>query len=309
MDQDRLIAAYRQMSLIRAFETRLNQLFLEGAIAGTTHLCLGQEACAVGVCAALGPEDVLFSNHRGHGHLLARGADPGRLLAEICGSPRGYSGGRGGSQHIAIKELGFLGTHGITGGAIPLATGAALHKKLRREPGVAVVFFGDGALGQGVWHESANMAALWGLPVLYVCENNQYAMSSPYRHFSPVADAAERAKAFGMCSRIADGNDVAAVQAAAAECRALAEHTPQPVFLELKTYRQSGHSRGDQCLYRSREEEAEWQARDPLERARAQLAADSSWTPADDAVLAQDVQAEVARAEAFARNPEAPPHA
>lgn len=301
MSPSQWLAAYQQMSFIRAFEQRLDQLFMQGALAGTTHLCVGQEACAVGVCLALEAPDVLFSNHRGHGHLLARGGDPARLMAEIMGRPLGYSGGRGGSQHVAVRSIGFLGTHGITAGTIPLAVGAALEKKRQRQPGVAVPFFGDGACGEGILHESLNLAALWHLPVLFVCENNQYAMSSAHRTFSPVPNVADRAAAYGMRSLIADGNDMAAVYAAAAEARAYAVATPAPILLELKTFRVSGHSRGDQCLYRSRAEEAEWRARDPLALARAHLTAHAGWDDARQAALDAEVTAAVDAVERTAR--------
>ena len=296
---DQLRDAYRRMCLIRAFETRLNELFLQGIVAGTTHLSIGQEACAVGVCWALAPEDCLFSNHRGHGHLLARGADPGRVMAEIFGNPRGYAGGRGGSQHMAVKEINFLGTHGITAGTIPLAVGAALHKKRRREPGVAIVFFGDGAVGEGISYESFNLAQVWTLPVLFVCENNLYAMSTPHAKVSPVPDAAQRVAAHDMKRVVLDGNDVVAVARETGKCRQAIVAGSGPWFIELKTYRQCGHSRGDACEYRTREEEAAWRDKDPLSRARALL---PDWTDAADARLQAEVTAEIARAEAFARD-------
>ena len=300
------------MCLIRAFELRLNEIFLQGLVAGTTHLCVGQEACAVGTCFALAPEDVLFSNHRGHGHLLARGGDAGRLMAEIFGSPRGYSGGRGGSQHVAVKALNFLGTHGITAGSVPLAVGAALHRKVRKEPGVSVAFFSDGALGQGVLHESLNMAALWKLPVLFVCENNLYAMSSAHRLFSPVPHVADRAKAYAMANTIIEGNDVAAVYEGIAACRADMVKTPRPWLVELKTYRVSGHSRGDPCAYRSKDEEALWRQRDPLAWARRTLEAAGAWDAAAETALTAETAAAVAAAEQFARSvpqPEGAAHA
>ncbi len=287
------------MTLIRAFETRLNKLFLEGVVAGTTHLCIGQEACAVGTCAALTPADCVFSNHRGHGHLLARGADPGKVLAEIFGSPDGYAGGRGGSQHMAVKEINFLGTHGITAGTIPLATGAALHKKLHDEPGVAVVFFGDGAVGEGVFHESLNMAQVWELPVLFVCENNLYAMSTPHASMSPVIDIAQRGLAYDMRSVTVDGNDVCAVHEQVLQCRQAAVEGAGPSLIELKTYRQTGHSRGDQCIYRSRTEEAEWNERNPLTLARDQL---TEWTETAEKQLQEEINAELDAAETYARN-------
>jgi len=289
------------MAFIRSFEERLNVLFLEGIIAGTTHLCVGQEACSVGTCMALTADDCLFSNHRGHGHLLARGADPGKVMAEIFGSPRGYAGGRGGSQHMAIRELNFLGTHGITAGSITLAAGAALHKSIRNEPGVAVVFFSDGAVGEGAFHEAMNMSAIWKLPILFVCENNLYAMSSAFREMSPVDHIADRAAAYNMKSRIVDGNDVSAVQAALSECRTAAESTPEPWLIELKTFRVSGHSRGDKCIYRTREEESEWRTTDCIQRTVEALRADHGWTDSDQKVVDDSIAIALADAEAYAK--------
>jgi TPP-dependent pyruvate/acetoin dehydrogenase alpha subunit len=276
-------------------------LFLDGIIAGTTHLCVGQEACAVGTCMALTPDDCIFSNHRGHGHLLGRGADPGKVMAEIFGSPRGYAGGRGGSQHMAIRELNFMGTHGITGGSIPLAAGVALHKKLHKEPGVGVVFFSDGAVGEGAFHETLNMAAMWNLPALFICENNLYAMSTSFEKTSPVTDVAERAKAYGMEGMIVDGNDVEAVFDAVSKARAMAEDTPQPVLIELKTFRASGHSRGDKCLYRTREEEAYWTDRDPIETTVRCLQDRHSWSDDERATIDATVMDQIAVAEAYAK--------
>lgn len=295
MDTPARTEAYQAMVFIRAFEERLNALFVRGLVAGTTHLCIGQEACAVGVGHALSNDDCVFSNHRGHGHLLGRGGDPMGLMAEICGQPQGYSGGRGGSQHVAVNEVGFLGTHGITAGTIPLATGVALHKKRKAEPSLACVFFGDGASGEGIFHESLNLAALWKLPVLYVCENNEYAMSSAHRHFSPVEDVAERAAAYNMRSLVVDGNDIDAVFDATSRLRAEMVEAPHPVLLELKTYRISGHSRGDQCVYRSREEEAEALAEDPLVRCRMALAGEGAWSDEQEHALQQQITARLDR--------------
>jgi TPP-dependent pyruvate/acetoin dehydrogenase alpha subunit len=297
LDDQQLQAAYHQMALIRAFEERLDELFLQGLVAGTTHLCIGQEACSVGVGMALKNEDAVFSNHRGHGHLIAKGGDPARLMAEIFGLPYGYSGGRGGSQHCAVKSCNFLGTHGITAGTIPLATGVALHKKRMEEPGVALVFFGDGGTGEGIFHESLNMAALWKLPVFFICENNQYAMSSAHRDFSPVESVTKRAGAYGIHAESIDGNDVEAVYESACEHRKRMVADPAPVLLELMTYRISGHSRGDQCVYRTREEEAAARQLDPLERTRARL----GWDDERQTEHEVAIDAEIAEIETRAR--------
>lgn len=258
-----VLEAYRAALEIRLFEEKVDWLFSRGLIGGTTHLCIGQEAVAVGVAAALRPEDYVVSNHRGHGHLIARGAELEKLFAELLGKRGGYCMGRGGTQHVCAPELNFLGTNGITGGGIPIATGAGLSIKLGGEGRISVCFFGDGASNQGVFHESLNMASVWGLPVLYVCENNMYGMSTSFASVSRFEDVALRAASFGMPSAIVDGMDAVKVHEAA--CR-LSEsvRSGAPALLEAKTYRFCGHSKSDARAYRSRDEEAEWRRRDPL---------------------------------------------
>ena len=297
MDIELLKTAYRRMCLIRSFEERMNEIFLQGLVSGTTHLCIGQEACAVGVSEALEAEDCIFSNHRGHGHLLARGASVKRVMAEILAHEDGYAGGRGGSQHMAIKELNFMGTHGITAGTIPLATGVALHKKLQKEPGVAVVFFGDGAVGEGVFHESLNMASIWHLPVLFICENNQYAMSTSHKAVSPVEHVVDRASAYNMESHLVDGNHFQSVYELAKDIRTDMNDNPQPHLIELKTFRVSGHSRGDKCFYRSREEEAEWANKDPISALYKDLMALNVWSEQDEQTMQSEITDEIAVAE------------
>jgi len=255
---------YRRMVLIRAFETRVHHLLSTGAIHGTSHLCAGQEAVAVGACAALRSDDLVVSNHRGHGHFLAKGGDPRRIMAELWGKVDGYSRGRGGSQHIACREVGFLGSNGITGGGIPVATGAALAVRMRGGNSVVLCFFGDGAANQGTFHESLNMAAIWNLPVVYLCENNQYAMSTPVDESTSVKNIADRAAAYGMPGRVVDGNDVLTVMGAIAGEAERIRSGGGPVLVECKTYRIHGHSRSDPCDYRPAEEEEHWAERDPI---------------------------------------------
>ena len=255
---------YRLMCRIRLFEERVDRLFSEGKMDGTTHLSMGQEACAVGAVSALEKQDYVVSNHRGHGHLLARGARPELVMAELMGKRTGLCGGRGGSQHICDIDIGFLGTNGITGGGIPIATGAALAAKYRGEPRVVLCFFGDGAANQGTFHESLNMAALWSLPVVYCCENNLYGMSTHVNRATKVANIADRAAAYGMPGALVDGMDVNAVYEAAKAAVESARAGHGPMLIEAKTYRYCGHSKSDRCLYRSREEEAEWRKKDPL---------------------------------------------
>lgn len=259
-----LVELYRKMVLIRAFETRVHDLLATGAIHGTSHLCAGQEAVAVGACAAIRQNDFVMSNHRGHGHFLAKGGDPRRLMAELWGKVDGCSRGRGGSQHVACKEIGFLGSNGITGGGIPIALGAALAIKIRGDNSIVLCFFGDGASNQGTFHESANMAAIWELPIIFVCENNLYGMSTPVSQSTSIADIADRAAGYGMQGRVVDGNDVLVVKNSVAEESERVRSGGRPVLLECKTYRIHGHSRSDTCNYRPAEEEEAWKKKDPI---------------------------------------------
>jgi acetoin:2,6-dichlorophenolindophenol oxidoreductase subunit alpha len=263
---------YRRLVLIRRFEEDLSRLFSSGRVPGTAHFCTGQEACAVGAIAALQPADLVTSNHRGHGHFLAKGADPGRVMAEILGKATGYCGGRSGSQHMSSPALGFLGANGLTGGMIPVATGAALSQKLRETGQVVLCFFGDGATGTGAFHEGVNLGAIWQLPVIYFCENNGYAMSTATGDSFRVASVAERAAAYGLPGVRVDGNDYYAVREATAAAVARARAGEGPTLIEALTWRQCGHSKSDECEYRTDAQEAEGLARDPLPRMRQALA-------------------------------------
>ncbi len=271
LQSGRLLEAYERMVLIRCFEERVHRLFNEGVLHGTVHLCAGQEAVAVGVCMNLREDDVVVSNHRGHGHLLAKGGDPRRLMAELFGRLDGYSKGRGGSQHIMCRDVGFMGANGITGGGIPLAVGEALAFSMRGESRVVACFFGDGASNQGTFHESLNMAALWNLPVLFVCENNMYAMSTRLDAAVPTDTVAVRAAAYGMPGVVVDGNDVVSVATACAVELDRMRRGGGPALIECRTYRFFGHSRSDRLTYRSRDEESWWRERDPLSVARDHL--------------------------------------
>ncbi len=260
-----------RMLLIRRFEEKIDALFARGAIGGTSHLCVGQEACAVGAIAALRGEDMVVSNHRGHGHLLAKGGDPKRLMAELLGKATGYCRGKGGSQHVMDRAIGFMGSNGITGGGIPIATGLALAQKLRRTGKVVMCFFGDGAQNQGTFHESLNMAGAWKLPIVYVCENNLYGMSARVQDMTAVAHIYERAAAYSMRGVMSDGMDAALVYEAVAPCVEAAREG-RPSLVELLTYRYLGHSKSDLRVYRSREEEEAWKAKDCIARSRQRLA-------------------------------------
>ncbi len=266
-----LLQYYERMHLIRFFEQKLADLFSQGLLGGTSHFCIGQEACAVGVLSAANPDDWVISNHRGHGHLLARGLDPDRVMGELLGKLNGYCGGRGGSQHLCSMENYFLGTNGITGGGIPIGTGAALALKYRGETKVAIVFFGDGASNQGTFHESLNMASLWKLPVLYVCENNRYGMSTPVEKSCAGGSVAARAAAYCIPAANADGLNVREVARASADALEQIRAGKGPFLLELQTYRFCGHSKNDPRVYRSREEEEQMQARDCLLNCKMEL--------------------------------------
>lgn len=295
-----LAGYYRTMLTIRFFEEKVEELFSLGRIGGTTHPAIGQEAVAVGVCAALKKGDYITSTHRGHGHMIARGGEPRRIMAELYGKVTGYSRGRGGSQLMADLSLGFLGCNGITGGSIPIATGAALSSKLRKTGKIAVCFFGDGASNQGTFHESLNMAGLWKLPVVYVCENNLYAMSTPVGLSMAIPDIAARAAGYGFPGVVVDGNDFFAVRGAVAEAAERARSGQGPTLLECKTYRISGHSRGDPRKYRTPDEEASWRAKDPLTLFKAEMKMRGLLTERDDKAMKAAVRRVVAEAIAFA---------
>jgi len=270
-DGRELLRCYGRMLVIRRFEERLDRFFAEGSIHGTTHPCTGQEATAVGACAGLRPDDCVVSNHRGHGHYIAKGGQPRLLMAELFGKATGVSRGRGGSQHIADFSIGFLGSNGITGGGLPVAAGAALAIKMQRRDQVVLCFFGDGAANQGTFHETANMAAIWNLPLIFFCENNSYAMSTPFCQAFPVARVSDRAAGYAMRPVIVDGNDVLLVRDAVRQAADQARSGGGPCFIEAITWRRRGHSKSDNCEYRSREEEASWACKDPIDLARRTL--------------------------------------
>jgi pyruvate dehydrogenase E1 component alpha subunit len=300
-----LLVLYRRMLLIRRFEERAAELRMAGFIPGFLHPYIGQEAVAVGVCAALDAGDALTSTHRGHGHMLARGASPARMYAELYARQDGYNRAKGGSLHMIDTELGFLGANGIVGGGIPLATGAALQLKRLDAARVAVSFFGDGATNEGAFHESLNLASLWKLPCLYVCENNLYGEFTRQDKHQPIADVARRADSYAMPGVIADGNDVLDVLRVARDAVARARAGDGPTLIEAKTYRHRGHYEGDMGAYRPPDEVAEWMARDPILTFGARLVSEHAveQTALDEVAVA--VERELEEASAFA---EASPH-
>jgi len=263
---------YRQMAKIRAFEEQVNELYKSAKMPGLAHLYVGEEAVAVGVCEALRRDDLITSTHRGHGHCLAKGASVSRMFAELLGKEPGYCRGKGGSMHIADPETGNLGANAIVGGSAGIATGAALSAKMRGSGQVAVCFFGDGALGQGLLYESMNMAALWKLPVIYVCENNLYGEYTAARE-AVAGEILGRARAFGVHAESIDGQDVQQVHGTMRRLVERARRGDGPAFLECKTYRYYGHHVGDVNRdYRTREEERDWMTKhDPLQTLSARL--------------------------------------
>ena len=270
-DAEQLARMYDTMRLIRRFEERVNDLYLQGKIPSTLHLYIGQEAVATGVCANLRQDDYVLSTHRPHGHSLAKGVAPREILAELFGKVTGCCRAKGGSMHVGDMRLGVFPAVAIVGGNVPIASGAALAAKMRGDGGVAVSFAGDGAANEGAWHEGLNIAAIWDLPVIFVCENNLYAASTPFSLTFKVENVADRAAAYGMPGVVVDGNDVLAVYRAARTAIDRARQGGGPTLIECKTYRNCGHSRSDPRTYRTREEEAEWKERDPIPRFREWL--------------------------------------
>jgi pyruvate dehydrogenase E1 component alpha subunit len=272
IDQALLLNHYKKMLELRLFELKVQELYRNGRLPGFVHLYVGEEAVAVGVCSNLETADLIFSTHRGHGHALAKGVPAGVVLAELWGKTTGSSGGRGGSMHMYAPEYGFMGTNGIVGAPIPLATGAALSAKLRKHGQVVVCFFGDGAVNSGSFHESVNLGAVWDLPVVYVCENNLYATEMAFQRATKNTSVASRAAAYGMSGVAVDGQDVVAVHEVAQAAISRARQDGGPTLIECKTYRYVGHHEGDPGTdYRTRDEVQQWKQQDPVKLARKRL--------------------------------------
>jgi pyruvate dehydrogenase E1 component alpha subunit len=297
---------YRRMTLVREFELRAIEERRGGLIPGFIHSCVGQEATAVGVCLALTAEDVITSTHRGHGHLIGKGGDPKYMMAELAARSPGYCKGRGGSLHIADFSLGILGANGIVGGGIPMATGAALGFQMRKEKRVAVAFFGDGASNEGSFHEAANQAGVWKLPVIFFCENNLYGEGTAMHRCTPIDDLAIRAQSYGFPGVIVDGNDVLAVYEAVKEAVDRANRGEGPTFIEAKTYRYRGHYEGDPQVYRTQEEIQSWQKKDPIDRFKQKLIESNLFDDGDLEELQGSVIVQLDAAVAFAASAEKP---
>jgi pyruvate dehydrogenase E1 component alpha subunit len=299
--KERLILMYERMLKIRYFEDRVRELFANGEMPGFVHLYLGQEAVAVGACASLNTDDFITSTHRGHGHIIAKGGEMRCMMAELYGKATGYNKGKGGSMHIAWPELGILGANGIVSGGIPIATGAGLSAKLRKSGQVVVCFFGDGASNEGTFHESLNIAGAFDLPVVYVCENNLYAVSTRQSKVRKVEDIADRAQGYGMPGIVVDGNDVVAVYEAVHEAVDRARAGEGPTLVECKTYRWRAHFEGEVDTYRPPEEVEAWLKREPVEPYRKLLIEQGMLSEPEAQVIEQSVLAELEEAVEFAR--------
>jgi TPP-dependent pyruvate/acetoin dehydrogenase alpha subunit len=284
LPREQLVAFLGEMLLIRRFEEKVTERFRAGDLAGFLHACIGQEAVAVGVCRALGDHDVIGSTHRAHGHTLANGTPPNEVMAELYGKLEGCSHGYGGSMHLYDIERGNMGANAVVGGGLPAMVGAALAFKMRTETRVAVAFFGDGATNSGAFHESLNLAQLWQVPVVFVCENNRWAESTPQSQHQPIEDITVRAIAYGMRSMKVDGQDVEAVHVAAIEALAHARSGDGPVFLLCETERLTGHYIGDAQLYRDKAQlRTLEETRDPIDNLRERLnLGDEEWGRLED---------------------------
>ena len=300
MDKETRIGLLETMLRIRKAELQLAVMFKRGKIPSGAHLYEGQEAVAAGVCANLRTDDCITSTHRGHGHCIAKGMNPRKMMAEVCGKATGCCAGKGGTMHMFDPKIGIMGTIGIVGGGIPIAVGLGLTAKLKKTDGVAVSFFGDGASNNGSFHESINMAALWKLPVLFVCENNQYATSVSVQRSTPIQNISDRAIGYGIPGISVDGNKVDEVYAVAAEAVSRARSGGGPTLIECKTYRIRGHFEGDDSLYRTKEEVEEARKSDPIEYWKGVLLSEGVLDEAAFDALDARMEQEIAEAATFA---------
>lgn len=303
LSDEAALALYRELLVIRKTEEQLARSYAAGLVHGACHTYVGEEAVAVGVCAHLRPDDAVFSTHRGHGHALAKGVPPSELIAELYGRETGCSKGRGGSMHLFSPEVGMMGTSGIVGPCILQATGAGYSFKLLKTDRVGVAFFGDGASNNGAFHEGINLATIWDLPVIFVCENNMYATEVPFAYSSGNPDVGNRGPAYGLPSVIVDGNDVRAVYLAAGEAVARARAGGGPTLIECKTYRTRAHAEGmREGGYRSQEEIDHWKGRDPVLMHRQWILDEEIAGEAEVVALETSVQSLVESAAEFAKN-------
>ena len=296
MEKGLMVESYRKMVLIRKFEMCASKLFAQNKLPGFLHLYVGEEAVATGVCSDLEVTDYITSTHRGHGHLIAKGGDVKKMMAELFAKETGYCKGKGGSMHISDRDKGILGANGIVGAGIPIATGAAFASKYKGDGRVAVSFFGDGAANRGTFHEALNMAAAFKLPAVFVCENNLFAISVCARYHMAISDISDRAAAYGMPGYSIDGNDVELVYETAKAAVERARRGEGPTLIECKTWRHRGHYEGDPDDYRTAEEKAEWMQKDPIERLAKRLIEEGICTQAELDAIASDADKLLAEA-------------
>jgi TPP-dependent pyruvate/acetoin dehydrogenase alpha subunit len=299
VNNQEIIELLRRMWLIRAFEEKVSALYAERQIVGLLHLGIGQEAVAVGALSLLRDDDYVYGGHRSHGHAIAKGADINKLMAEIAGRATGYCGGKGGSMHIVAKECGFITATGVVGGTIPLALGAAFAAKERKKGQLAVVFFGDGAGQSGPFHESLNIASLWQLPVIFVCENNGYAEFTPLSAHTKIERLAQHAKTYGIPADTVDGNDLFAVRAAMIKAVDKCRAGKGPLFIECLTHRMRGHYEGDPAKYRELSQLAEWKKKDPIARVARALKNHKALSDKELAAMEREAQSLAEKAAAF----------
>jgi len=305
LSKSRLTEIYSRMFRIRKFEEKTAELFSQGLIPGLVHLYIGEEAVAVGVCSNLTQHDYVVSTHRGHGHCIAKGGDVRKMMAELLGRSTGYCKGRGGSMHIIAPEIGVMGCSGIVGAGIPIAAGLGLASNVKKADTIVACFFGDGASNTGTFHEGLNLAAAWKLPVVFVCENNLYAISVPMKKSTPIENVADRAVAYGIPGIIVNGMDVIAVYEAFREAAERAKAGKGPTLIECKTYRFRGHFEGDPKgggIYRSEEEMTEWRSKCPIFAFKAKLIESKTFTEKEAQEIEQKIVKEIEEATEFAKD-------
>ena len=306
ISKEKLVEMYKKMFQIRCFEEKVFELYAQNLVPGTIHLYAGEEAVAVGVCSSLRKDDYITSTHRGHGHCIAKGAQLKRIMAEILGKKTGYCKGKGGSMHIADFNVGMLGATAVVGAGLPIAMGAGLSMKLRGTDKVVACFFGDGASNQGTFHEAINMAAIWKLPVIFICENNIYAMGTRQSTVMLTENISDRAIAYGIPGVAVDGNDVLAVYEVAQKAVERARTGEGPTLVECKTYRHKGHSRIDPAKYRPKEEVAEWLRKDPIKQFKEKLLQENVLLEAEIQQIEKEVLTEIEEAAKFAMESQYP---
>ena len=297
--KEKLADIYLKMAQTRRFEETAARLFVEGKVHGTAHFCIGEEATGVAVCSALTREDLIGQTHRGHNQAIGKGMSIDRMMAEFLGKETGYCHGRGGCMHIADSACGSLGANGIVGGGIPIAVGAAFAQQYKGLDAITVSFFGDGATNEGSFHEALNLASVWTLPILFVCTNNLYAMSTPIKAQMNIEDLSLRAQAYGIRGESMDGNDAIAIYEAALEAKAYVLHNG-PMLLVLNTYRHMGHSKSDPQNYRTKDEVEAWKKRDPFVIMRSRLIAEASFTAAELDAMDDQAVRDIAKAVEYA---------